>query len=82
LFLLVIYTCGAELLIGSSNLLCPFSWGFLKDYLRLGGVANGWVVVYFLVIRLGLGGNLVVRHSISMLKTVDIVPYSTQREEA
>jgi hypothetical protein len=73
-----IYAFVAEIFVGDFNLLCPFSCGFLKDYLWLD---SGWVVVYFLVIRLWLYGS-VVKHSTSVLKTLCAVLYSTQGEEA
>jgi hypothetical protein len=62
-------------LVEGSNPLCPFSWGFLKDYL---GMDSVWVIVYFLVSRL----ESLVRHSASVLKMLGATPYSAQEGEA
>jgi hypothetical protein len=65
-------------LVGDSNPMCPFSWGFLKDYL---GLDSSWVVVYCLVTRLGVC-NSEVKHSASLLEMLVATSYSAQIQKA
>jgi hypothetical protein len=51
-------------LVGGSNLLCHFSWCFLRDYL---GMGSSWAAVYFLVSILA-GCDSVVKHLPSVIK--------------